>query len=136
MPKWHVTLSGDPWDLKTLMGVAVGVAEEGHTFVLRSPTFDTLTDAGTVQQLAIELVEVLNGLGRMKDGNLRPVTVAGVIGDNGAGMISLFVGDGLPVADRAGAAISDPATGEPIPVPPSPNFAKWAAIAPREPSVR
>jgi len=136
MPKWHVTLNGDPWDLKTLTGLAVGVAEEGHTFVLRSPDFDGLTDAGAVQQLAIELVEVLNGLGRMKDGNLQPVTAGGVIGDNGDGMISLFVGDGLSVADRAGAAISDSATGEPIPVPPSPDFAKWAAIAQREPNVR
>jgi len=40
--KWTVTLKGDAWDLKALTGLGVGVTEEGHAFVLRSPDLESI----------------------------------------------------------------------------------------------
>ncbi len=137
MPKWAATLNGDPWDLKTLAGRGVGVSEEGDSFVLRSPEFDSLIDANAVRDLAIQRVEVLNGLGRMVTRDFRPVTVGGVGGSDESGIWVMPAPADVRVDARGpSVVISDSVTGEPMPSAPPSHFAKWVAIADRVPSIR
>ena len=86
MPKWSVTLSGDPDDLKALVALGVGVTEESNAFVLRSPGLDRLDDARVVHRRAVELVEVFNGLSRIAEGDAkaRAVVVAAIFREDGA----------------------------------------------------
>ena len=135
--KWTVTLKGDAWDLKALTGLGVGVTEEGHAFVLRSPDLEKLTDAGAVRERAIELVEVLNGLARVELGDYDPVDVGAVTGDDGSGMHYLFTGDTVSLRGREGHELVDAATGQPIAQAKAfPDLLHRAAIALRIQNVR
>ena len=79
MPQWGVTLIGEQWALGTLVGLGVGVSQEGDGFVLRSPDLDDLSDAREVEQRARKLVAVLNGLARIEVPDFTPVAVSGGI---------------------------------------------------------
>jgi hypothetical protein len=137
MPKWRVNVTGDPWHLKTLAGLNVGVTEEGGGFVLRGPEFDALTDAGAVRERAVELVDALNALGWYADHDFEPVSIGAVIGDDGTNTISVFVADTLRLGERLQAQVIDRATGQPIPPPPPPAFyAKAFDLALRDDAVR
>jgi hypothetical protein len=137
MPTWRVTLTGDPWHLKTRAGLNVGVGEEGGGFVLRRPEFDALTDAGAVRERAVELIDALNALGWHTDHDFEPVSIGAVIGDDGSSTSSVFVADTLRLGERLHAQVIDRAAGQPIPPPPPPAFyAKAADLALRDDAVR
>jgi len=136
MRNWRVNLTGDPWHLKTLAGLGVGVSEDAGALVLRHPELDRLTDAGAVRLRAGELVDALNGLGGQADSDFGPVEVGAVTSDDGSGTISIFVVDQVATGDRAGAQVIDPATGQPIPAPPPFAFyARAMTIALRDDAV-
>ena len=130
MPKWSVTLNGDPWDLKTLADLGVGVSEEGNGFVLCAPDLDTLTDAGAVRQRVIELVEVLNGLGRVTAHDFTPVVV-GSVRDDDSGQTVMDLRGTVKMRSRARAELT---VGEPMPQPTV--FASRVAAAGRDPNVQ
>jgi hypothetical protein len=133
MPKWSVALHGDLDDLKTLADLGVGVTEEPSGFLFRHSDLDKLMDGGAVREQAIQLVEVLNGLGRLARTNFRAISAGGVSGSHAGGTIK------VPAPGEVGTGVAGPrvviadATGQPIP-PPS-HFAKWFAVALRDPIV-
>jgi hypothetical protein len=134
MPKWSVTLIGDVDDLKTLADLGMGVTEEPSGFVYRHSDLDNLMDGGAVREQAIQLVEMLNGFGKLARTNFRAIRVGGVSGSH-AGGTTIVPAPAESKTDVAGprVVIAD-ATGQPIP-PPS-HFAKWFAVALRYPRVR
>jgi hypothetical protein len=135
--KWTVTLKGDSWGLKSLAGLGVGVTEEGHAFVLRSPDLDSLKEAGAVPERAIELIEVLNGLARITLAAYDPVEVGPITANDGSDMHYLFTGDTLSLRGREGHELVDAATGQPIARPKAfPDLLKQAAIALQDLNIR
>jgi hypothetical protein len=111
------------------------VAEEGHAFVLRSPGFDKLTDAGAVRQHAVELVEVLNGLAKITVGDFDAVSVGAVTGDDGSGTHSIFVVDEIKPRGRARGEVIDAATGQPVARGQASDLLQQCVISLREPNV-
>ena len=135
MPTWRVTLTGDPWDLKTLVSMELGLSEEGGGFVWRRPEFDSLTTAHEVEHKAREMIEALNGLGRMNTADFRPVGVGAIVGHEDSGTISLYVGAELTV--RSGLPFAAEVIRGGAPVPPSPPvWPGWLETASRVPVVR
>lgn len=136
MPKWTVTLTGEPRHLKTLARLDVDVSEECHAFVLRRPELDALPDARAVRERAIQLVDVLNGLGWQTDSEFRSVGVGPIRGDDGSHTISVSLGEVLVMGEQVEFRVTD-ATGKPIPPPPPPGlYAKAVGLALRDDAVR
>jgi hypothetical protein len=134
--KRTVSLNGDPRNLKTLADLDLGVTQEGHGYVLRSPEFDALTDAGAVRQRTAEIVESLNGLARIEAGEYDAVHVGAVAGEDGSKTRQLFVGEAISLCAREEAEIVDTATGQPVAPPPRADYKGWMTVAGRDPSVR
>jgi hypothetical protein len=127
MPKWSVALNGDLDDLKTLADLGVGVTEEPSGFVFRHNDLDSLMDGGAVREQALQMVEALNGLGKLAATNFRAISVGGVSGSHAGGTIVVPA----PADLRAGVA------GPRVVSPNNPplHFAKWLAVALRDPIV-
>ncbi len=82
MDEWIVKLTGETTDKQFLVdifktgGVRVEKREDGYYLVARD--FADLTEASLVKKRAENIVEVLNGLAKVKEENQRPVRVGNI----------------------------------------------------------
>src|SRR5262245_41613997 len=112
MPRWRMTLNGGPWDLKTLVGLGVGVSEEGSGVVLRCASLDSLTEPDAVRQRAIELVQVLNGIGKLAADEFASVAI-GSVSDDDSGQTVMDLRGKVTLGIRARAELTGGEPGQP-----------------------
>lgn len=92
---WRVELHGHEFDLeeldKWLAGSEFDIAREGERYLLRSDSFNSLPDSDAVTNSAEELVEVVNGVGRLLWQEFEPVSVGVVRYTRSDGSEEVFV---------------------------------------------
>ena len=97
--EWSIGLTGHQFDLeelpKWLDGGDFQVIEEDGEFLIRSSRFDALSDAEEVRRAAEEVVELLNGLGRLLWPEFTPVAVGAVYttAEDGRKNVHVFMSD-------------------------------------------
>lgn len=78
-PRWVVRLKGDSFDLELLSEhfhpAEFSVTKEHSSFYVQSSEFELLSSEPEVRSKANEILESVNGIGRMFDTNFRPVEI-------------------------------------------------------------
>jgi len=79
---WAVCLSGDSSDLgmlaESFKGPEFAITKEGDEFLLTSPEFESLNDAGSIHQHSLKFVEIMNGAIRLALDSRKAVAVSAV----------------------------------------------------------
>lgn len=92
---WRVELDGHEFDLeeldKWLAGSGFDILREGDRYLLRSASFEFLPDPDAVTNSAEELLEVVNGVGRLLWQDFEPVSVGVVRYTRSDGSEKVFV---------------------------------------------
>jgi len=82
MPNWLVRLKGEKFDLEDLPSLLRSpehtVIEESGSYYLKSSDFDSLSSADEVRELAITIIDRLNGVMKLRMRNFRGVSEDGV----------------------------------------------------------
>ena len=82
MTEWQICLQGHQHDLDSLSELLdspdLNVKKEGEYFYLRCSHFDPLTDTEAVRERAIELLDIVNGVAKLRLENYLPVELAAV----------------------------------------------------------
>jgi hypothetical protein len=98
MSQWLVRLKGAKADLEFLASQVCASTclvskENGDEYYLQSSRFDSLTDATTVRQHGEELIQILNGVAKLRSSGARSVSFGGdvmQVKDDGKRVISVF----------------------------------------------
>ncbi len=126
MPQWTVYLEGAPSSLRLLAAMAVGVTEEEGAFVLRSQNLNCLIDSSEVERRADELIQTLNGCGRMADDDFAAISSSLIVGDDGGNTIVLTRPATTPM--RGGTAVVQQRSSDGV----STRFTALAQVANRD----
>jgi hypothetical protein len=77
--RWMVRINGDPFDLELLSeqfrSANLSIAKESNGYYARSSEFEVLSSEPEVRSKADEILDSLNGIGRMLDSHFRPVEI-------------------------------------------------------------
>lgn len=83
MSRWRVELEGEQFDLEDLPRLLTGddaqVIQDGDVYYLEAAEFEGVDDSGAVHAKALELVQLVNGVGKLHSSSFHDVAVARVV---------------------------------------------------------
>jgi hypothetical protein len=135
MPRWHAEITGHRLDLddlrRLLTALDIRVVEDNGTYYLEAAEFEELTDGAAVYRAAVDLLPLVNGVGKLHSSSFEDVGVGHVreVGDDGTSRRhTVVLAETAHLRTRVNAVIIRPGEDESLP-PGSQESDTWMRVA-------